>query len=166
MSTRTTTVTECGWCEKALTTEEIEFPEYNGAGQMVCEECYDDECRDYCGRCGEKVDNTELAAEVGSLMGVWRSAPGLSGRVRRGYYRVKEWPIYAWGITEGYFYNRAIERLGPLDEDGRRAGHEAEAMAGPICMQCTSEVEAWLGRLPLGRARTTDAARCTLAPTA
>jgi hypothetical protein len=143
MST-TTEAAECGWCGEKLTPEDIEYPERASTGDLICESCWDEECRDYCERCGERcgerVNTTDLAAEPGSLIGVWRSTPGLSERVRRGYYRVKMWPFFAYSAIDAHFYSDALERVGPLDNAGREAGREAQAMAGPICPNCQSEV--------------------------
>jgi hypothetical protein len=134
----------CSLCGEALTAEEREYPKYDRDGGVLCETCWDEEFRGTCYRCGERVERADLPSAPGFIIAVWRSAPALGGRLRRGYYRVLEWPFFADGMIEGFFYSTALERLAPLDVAGRRAGSEAASCAGPLCPTCRDKVSAMI----------------------
>lgn len=134
----------CTWCGEALDSEERESPERDDSGDVMCDDCYDEEYRGYCDRCGEKHDKSELAANPGDLIAIWRTAPGLSGDLMPGYYRVNGWPFFADGMIEGYFYNDRLERVTDLDEQGKRGADDAYTLSGPLCSCCHAEVEASL----------------------
>lgn len=129
--------TNCTWCARELDPEERQSPEKSEAGEVICDSCYDQEYRDYCTRCEEKFDKTELSPKPGRLIGVWRDAPALGrGDILAGYYRVLRWPIFADGMIEGYFFRDALQRVGPLDMAGLRSAEEEQSMAGPMCEEC------------------------------
>lgn len=102
----------------------------------MCDECYGQHYEDNCSRCGEIFEKKELSPKPGRIIGVWRDAPALLGHIDAGYYRVLSWPIYADGMIEGYFFSRALSRVGPLDVSGLRAAEREQAMAGPMCKCC------------------------------
>jgi hypothetical protein len=128
--------TNCTWCASELDQEERRSPEKSEAGEVICDGCYSEEYRDYCTRCAEKFEKTELSPKPGKLIGVWRDAPALGGEIKAGYYRVVRWPLYADGMIEGYFFRDAIQRVGPLDEAGLHSAEEEQSMAGPMCEEC------------------------------
>lgn len=143
--------THCTWCERELDSEERQSPEKSDADEVICDSCYGQEYRDYCTRCEEKFEKTELSPVPGKLIGVWRDAPGLGRDIRAGYYRVVRWPIYADGMIEGFFFADALQRVGPLDKAGQHSAEEAQSMAGPMCEECQRDAQ-----------RSTMLARCLI----
>jgi hypothetical protein len=133
---------ECAHCGSALTAEEIQDPEQDADGGLLCSWCWDCENMDACDRCEGWFEKSELESKPGEIIAVWRTAPGWHSPVRRGYYRVKEWPFYADGMVEGYFRNDALDRIGPLDPTGRRRRWDVVALAGAMCAECQDEVRA------------------------
>lgn len=137
-------VTHCTDCGEELDEEEFESPQRDASGDVICDECYDERYLDYCDRCMEKIEKTELEATPGQLIAVWREAPGRPNDLSPGYYRVKEWPIYADGVIEAYMISSSLERVGDLDADGQRAAKDAWTPCGPMCLTCREQVEAYM----------------------
>ena len=135
---------ECTYCGKELDDEEAANPEKDEDGDVMCDQCYDEKHRDYCDRCGEKVEKTELGSEPGNLIAVWAEAPGNPEDLTPGYYRVKEWPFYADGMIEGYMISSRLERVADLDDRGKKAAPEVYTSCGPLCSTCRADVEATL----------------------
>ncbi len=135
---------KCTYCGEELDDEEAASPEKDADGDVMCDQCYDEKCRDYCDRCGEKVETIELGSEPGNLIAVWAEAPGNPEDLKPGYYRVKEWPFYADGMIEGYMISSNLERVADLDDRGKKAAPEAYTICAPLCSTCRAEVEATL----------------------
>lgn len=132
--------THCAWCERELDREERRSPERSEAGEVICDSCYSQEYRDYCTRCQEQFEKTELSPKPGRLIGIWRDAPaGFGGDLKAGYYRVLRWPLYADGMIEAHFYHHAVQRVGQLDTAGLHSAEEELCMAGPMCNDCQKE---------------------------
>ena len=134
----------CTYCGEELDDEEAANPEKDADGDVMCDQCYDEKCRDHCDRCGEKVEKTELGSEPGRLIAVWVDAPGNPEDLQPGYYRVKEWPFYADGMIEGYLISHNLERVADIDDRGKKAAPEAYTSCGPLCLTCRAAVEATL----------------------
>lgn len=144
---------ECTYCGEELDDEETANPEKDADGDVMCDQCYDEKCRDYCDRCGEKVENSELSAEAGHLIAVWIETDASPEDLQPGYYRVKEWPIYADGMIEGYMISSNLERVADLDERGKKAAPEAYTNCAPLCSTCRAAVEATLKTSNAGNQR-------------
>lgn len=134
----------CTWCGEELDSEERENPERDDRGELMCDECYDEEYMGYCDRCGEKRAKSELEANPGDLIAIWLTAPGARGNLAPGYYRVNGWPFFADGMIEGYFYNDRLDRVADLDEQGKRVAEDAYSLSGPLCSCCRTKVDASL----------------------
>lgn len=129
-------VLACAYCGNQLDGEEVESPEHDADGDVLCDDCYDEHFRDYCGRCDEKVDKTDLDTSPGQLIGIWNTAPASGGELVPGYYRVKHRPFFVDWMIGGHFYSDALEFVRPLDEEGRRQSDEAMHYSGPLCSAC------------------------------
>lgn len=149
----TTTMTEvealCSYCEAELDEEELESPYHDESGDVVCDACWYAECTDPCSRCDELWEKGKLESRPGELIAVGREAPGLSGDLQPGYYRVKEWPIYIAAIMgSAFFLNDALERVAELDPVGSTAAENAEFDAFPLCPRCQEQVEGLILAIP------------------
>ncbi len=122
---------KCAWCEKLL-----DDPERSDNGEILCDDCYREEYSGDCDRCMNIVDKTELESRPGEMIAVLREAPGLSGDMRPGYYRVKDWPFFADGIIEGYFHDSNLERVADLDQPALGAARDSICAAIPLCSEC------------------------------
>lgn len=131
----------CTRCEDALDDYEAENPYRDDSGKILCDECYREEYEGICDLCHETVEAKELESKPGELIAVWREAPGLCCKVEPGYYRVKEWPIYAHGMIEGYLFSDAIEKISDLFGRGLKAAKESEALCGTLCEDCRGRIE-------------------------
>lgn len=127
----------CTYCGNELKGEEVESPEHDGDGDVLCDGCYDEHFRDYCGRCDEKVDSADLDTSPGQLIGIWSEAPAAgSDDLAPGYYRVKRRPFFADGMITGHFYSNSLEFVAPLDDAGNRRAAEGGCLSGPLCSEC------------------------------
>lgn len=126
----------CSYCSHDLDDEEREYPSHDESGDVLCDACYDEHYRDYCGRCAEKVDTSDLDTSPGQLIGIWNTAPASGGELAPGYYRVKRRPFYVDWMIGGHFYADALEFVLPLDEMGRHQAEEAMHCSGPLCGDC------------------------------
>lgn len=131
----------CVQCETTLTPDELEYPLTDDEGNPLCDSCWREKYEGECQRCGENVAKDELTATPGECIAVWEEAPGLGEDLSPGYYRVIDWPIFADGIIEGYFYNSNLFRITDLDEAGLSAANEAGSAAGPLCYKCQAQIE-------------------------
>ncbi len=131
---------KCAWCEECLDAEQSANPERSDDGEIICDECYREEYRDDCNRCMDIVDKTELEARPGEMIAVLREAPGLSGDMEPGYYRVKEWPFFADGIIEGYFHDSNLERVADLDQPALDAAQDSTYAAISLCSGCRQAI--------------------------
>lgn len=129
-------VLACSYCSRLLDAEEREAPSHDEQGDVLCDACYDEHFRDYCGRCDEKVDSSDLDTSPGQLIGIWNTAPAYGGELVPGYYRVKRRPFYVDWMVGGHFYADALEFALPLDEWGKRQSQEAMCLSGPLCNDC------------------------------
>ena len=136
MSAPKVDVVACTYCDRELDDEERENPSRDESGEVMCDACYDEEFRDYCGRCDEKVDASDLDTSPGQLIGIWNTAPASGGELVPGYYRVKRRPFYVDWMIGGQFYADALEFALPLDEWGKRQSQEAMCLSGPLCNDC------------------------------
>ena len=135
---------KCTYCGNELDDEETANPEKDEDGDVMCDQCYDENFRDYCDRCGEKVEKTGLGSEPGHLIAVWVETQGNPEDLKPGYYRVKEWPFYADGMIEGYMISHNLERVADLDDRGKKAAPEVYTNCAPLCSMCRAEVESTL----------------------
>ncbi len=140
--------TNCAECDGELDSEESINPHEEVNGAAICDDCYSEQYQDDCSRCCERVDKTDLDMKPGALIGVWRDAPALGGEIKAGYYRVLNWPIYADGMIEAYFFPRAIKRVGNLDGIGLHRAEDAGFFAGPMCGECQGAVTQTLSLSP------------------
>lgn len=129
-------VLECSYCSNKLDEEERESPSYDEHGSPLCDACYDENFRDYCGRCDEKVDTSDLDTSPSQLIGIWNAAPAIGGDLAPGYYMVKRRPFFVDFMIGGHFYADALEFTFPLDELGKRQSEEAMCLSGPLCSEC------------------------------
>lgn len=132
--------TTCTWCDRELDDEESESPSLGESGEIICDACYDENYRDYCGRCNEKVDKSDLDTSTGQLIGIWNTAPASDGELAPGYYRVKRRPFYVDWMIGGHFYSYALEFALPLDDWGKRQSEEAIYASGPLCSDCRAHL--------------------------
>lgn len=136
---------DCDRCGNKLTDEELTYPVTpEGESGPVCEACYNEFYRDDCERCGERVEKAELGSKPGELIAVWREADAMPEDLQPGYYRVKAWPFYADYMLSGHFYADKLERVGDLDELGKKVAGDAWCASGPLCEECCQKVEAVL----------------------
>ncbi len=135
----------CTYCEEKLDDEETENPYKDDSGDIICDDCYREHYEGYCDLCGEIVEQKELEANPGELIAVWREAPGLCCKVEPGYYRVKQWPIYANGMIEGYLYSDSIEKISDLFGRGIKKASESDYWCGKLCEECRGRIEFLIG---------------------
>lgn len=126
----------CNWCGNAFNKEESANPRLDPHKDPICDECYSNEYEEDCSRCGERVEKAELDDSPGKIIVVFQEAPALGGIVTPGYYKVKEWPIYADGMIEGYLFANALERVADLDYEVKRMAEGF--ICGTLCSACQS----------------------------
>jgi hypothetical protein len=133
-------VLACTYCSRELNDEERESPQFDADGDALCDECYDEHFRDYCGRCDERVDTSDLDTSPGQLIGIWNTAPASVGDLAPGYYRIKRRPFFVDWMVGGHFYSDALEFVSKLDEQGETQAKEAMHFAGPLCSKCRASL--------------------------
>ena len=132
--------THCTYCGNELDHEERRWPCRDEAKAVMCDRCYQEHYQGECSRCGDLFEKTELSPKPGRLIGIWRDAPACGqDDLPAGYYRVLSWPMYADGMIEGYFFGRALSRIGPLDALGQIRAEEESYISGPLCHRCQWE---------------------------
>jgi hypothetical protein len=131
----------CTYCGEPLDGEELENPYRNDSGDILCDECHREHYEGWCDLCNNIVEKKELESNPGELIAVWREAPGLGCEVAPGYYRVKQWPIYANGMITGYLFSDAIEKISDLFGRGIKVAAESDALCGKLCDDCRGRIE-------------------------
>jgi hypothetical protein len=138
--TCTPTCTRCG---DELPEEEASDPDTDEDGDVICSDCWRERFMDLCVRCDETVMKTELEAKPGELIAIWMDVG--DDDLLPGYYRVKEWPFYADGMIEGFFFQGALEQVAALDARGREVVKEGPWCASaPLCEDCRTRIESRL----------------------
>lgn len=138
----------CTCCHEKLDDEQASAPRRDTDGDIMCDDCYRDEYETQCERCMNIVEKTEMGANPGEIIAVWQKSPARFGvgDLEPGYYRVKQWPIYADGMIEGYMFADHLEKVCELDSEGLLSVEQgATAMCGALCQSCRDQVEALLG---------------------
>lgn len=136
----------CTRCEETLDSEQSENPERDENGDVLCDSCYRDLYRDECGVCCRIVENDELESRPGELVVILREAPGLSGPVESGYYRVVKWPMFMDGMIEACFINDALERVADIDGEATKIAERTPMDGIPMCADCRSRIENRIGK--------------------
>lgn len=126
----------CDDCGGELTAEEIEVPERNPAGQIICCSCE----RNYqftCCLCQNYAPDVEQGA-IGNLVVITDSE---RAEMAAGVYEVKSHPYYTDSMLAMWFNEDALLRLGDvpdrIDTDSAAAGH--------LCGECSQEIKQALG---------------------
>lgn len=117
--------------------EQRESPMKDPDGDITCDECYREKFEGECDRCGETVDETELAMNPGELLALWEEVDDLAP----GYYRVLRWPIYMNGMITGHILKENLEYTYPLDKKGEEAAAHSWTPGGRLCKRCRDEIE-------------------------
>lgn len=141
---------QCEECWERITDPEYLWLPERRHGAIICASCCEEHQQE-CPRCLEWVDEDDLQAKPGDLIGIWETAPSnnLEGKLPPGYYRVLRWPFFTQSmIGSGYLDTKSLEFVMDLDDAGSRAMDEvADAVAGPLCPECQDQIR---HRLPAG----------------
>jgi hypothetical protein len=144
---------QCEECWERITDPEyLAIPERRH-GAIICASCYDEHLQE-CARCLEWVDEDDMQAKPGDLIGIWEPvrSNNLERQLPPGYYRVLRWPFFTQPmIGAGSMDTESLEFVMGLDDAGARAMEEgADAASGPLCPECQDQIRqrlaGWLNR--------------------
>jgi hypothetical protein len=122
---------ECEYCGEELEGEELESPHRDPAGNVMCDDCYEEYFTFPCYLC-ENSANVEQR-NVGHLLVVNDAE---ECRIARGVYRIKELPYYTSDYFNMWFIEEALELTDiPVPElvgRGYPSGH--------LCYECEQKL--------------------------
>lgn len=106
----------CTCCGDELDQEEIEFPQKNKNGDIICDRCFDDRYSHLCPICENKFsENFEVQISPKYLLVT--DDVGKELDIRSGIYEIIKYPFFADGITEWNLITTAINRIADMPED-------------------------------------------------
>jgi hypothetical protein len=120
----------CAYCGDELDEEEIESPRVDGEGDIICDECYNEQCEFKCCLCrdyGNIADQHKIVVVFEKILGV---EPGLYRVTNRSY-----WYASIVG-DDGGIFPTAVQRIGniPVGADGN--GYPC----GHLCAECQKKL--------------------------
>lgn len=129
----------CSWCNKKLDSEEIESPRLsNDDKEIICDNCYEDKYSMTCTLCEDMFDKP-MKVEDGYYFLITEDRFGsdtLGKNLDAGVYKIIKFPFFADGITEGFYYSDAFQKIRDLTSsekiDIKEAGHRDEE----VCEDC------------------------------
>lgn len=119
----------CFDCEEELNEYELENPYHNSSGDVLCDNCYREECEFLCTVCGNYENDPDESIRDAALV-VW-DADGAG--VPAGFYQITQWPYYADGMIEAHLYESALRFIGPLPTDLEADDYYP---CGKLCRDC------------------------------
>ena len=109
---RNTNKETCSYCEKMLDFEEIKNPPRDEDGDIICDDCYNENCCYKCFLCDEYYKNPTKPEEIYFIIGQGHNIdPGL--------YQVIRFPYYLKYIGLGVvFYENSIKWIKDVEFSG------------------------------------------------
>jgi hypothetical protein len=123
----------CSLCEDELSDYELQSPESDEDGNLLCDICYKENYQTDCYRCEESFLESESSNE-GCLI-VIRDCVG---DFLPGYYRILGLPFF-WSevVGGGGFFESKLEFVSVLD----REYSDDFCISGPVCLECQKQIE-------------------------
>lgn len=133
------TIIECSYCGNDLREDEIENPREDESGDVMCDQCYEDEFLEHCSLCENYYDKPTKPEET--FFVVAKEVSGQVG-VDPGFYKVLNWPymLCATGFGFEMLYEGSIklEKSADINSMLRKLHgvYREKFSANEICPDC------------------------------
>lgn len=113
---------KCSWCETLLDSEEKGSPHRDNEGRIICDDCYNDEYRFNCAKCGELVDLDGAKFFILTFGG--------NNNVDKGVYEILKFPFYVSNVIgTDEIDSQCVKKV-------REVSEEEIGCNGYICSDC------------------------------
>jgi hypothetical protein len=113
---QTTLRRTCTLCGDELDQEEIEFPQKNKDGAIICDRCFDDRYSHLCPIC-ENNFSENFEEQISPKYLLVTKDVGEEFGIESGIYEIIAYPFFADGITEWHLITSALKRIADIPED-------------------------------------------------
>lgn len=114
----------CYSCGEELKGQDLEGPEHDEDGNILCDDCYHEEFCFECCLCGEYGDNKDKYNMIVVFNKEVKAEPGL--------YRITKEPFWHYHIIPN-----AVQRIGDIPE----GTHSDGCLLGYLCAECQGKVQ-------------------------
>jgi hypothetical protein len=122
---------KCSYCQDELDDEEIKNPPKGEDGNILCDDCYNEEYCFECCLCGDYGD----IKDQHKMVVVFREA-----MVKPGLYKVLDESYWAASLldddTNDIVFPHAVQRIGDIPEGAHSDGY----LLGHLCAECQEKV--------------------------
>ena len=129
----------CTECKTELDTEEAESPRLDEDGNIICDECFENQYSHLCPLCGEIFDE-DFSVKISPKHILITEYAAEELRLNPGIYEIISYPFFADGITEFYLYASSIKKIAELPGDFNEGDFIADIHY--VCEDCAKKQEA------------------------